>query len=161
MDDFGIYTWQDGRMYEGFYREDKKHGYGIYTWSDQKKYSGWWYQGKQHGLGVFISKEGAKRKFGVWEDGKKIRWFSREEVIAIESGQIDDLREIFQENPEQSNLKIREFSKQFLAPAIFYQARQKLITKIKELKIPVEVPLLVVDEQLQEEDEDDEEDQHK
>lgn len=86
MDDFGIYTWQDGRMYEGFYREDKKHGYGIYTWSDQKKYSGWWYQGKQHGLGVFISKEGAKRKFGVWEDGKKVRWFSREEVTAIESG---------------------------------------------------------------------------
>jgi hypothetical protein len=43
MDDFGIYTWQDGRMYEGFYLEDKKHGYGIYTWSDQKKYSGWWH----------------------------------------------------------------------------------------------------------------------
>ena len=86
MDDFGIYTWQDGRMYEGFYKEDKKHGYGVYTWSDQKKYSGWWHQGKQHGLGVFISREGGKRKFGVWEDGKKVRWFTREEVFAIESG---------------------------------------------------------------------------
>jgi hypothetical protein len=21
-------------MYEGFYREDKKHGFGVYTWSD-------------------------------------------------------------------------------------------------------------------------------
>jgi len=24
MDEFGIYVWQDGRRYEGFYKEDKK-----------------------------------------------------------------------------------------------------------------------------------------
>jgi hypothetical protein len=53
MDGFGIYTWSDGRTYEGFYKEDKKHGYGIYKWSDSKSYSGWWYQGKQHGLGIY------------------------------------------------------------------------------------------------------------
>lgn len=153
MDDFGIYTWQDGRMYEGFYIEDKKHGYGVYTWSDQKKYSGWWVSGKQHGLGVFISREGAKRKFGVWEDGKKVRWFNTEEVQAIESGQVEDLRELFVENPELSADKIAEFSRQFLPPAAFYQARQRLINKIKELRIPVEVPLLVVDEQQEEEEE--------
>ena len=84
MDDFGIYTWQDGRTYEGFYQDDKKHGYGVYTWSDQKKYAGWWSNGKQHGIGVFISKEG-KKKMGLWEDGKKIRWFNSEEVKLIES----------------------------------------------------------------------------
>ena len=88
MDDFGIYTWQDGRMYEGFYRDDKKHGYGIYTWSDQKKYAGWWSLGKQHGLGVFISKEG-KKKLGIWEEGKKLRWLSKDEVQAIEDGDMD------------------------------------------------------------------------
>ena len=138
MDDFGIYTWQDGRMYEGFYLEDKKHGYGVYTWSDQKKYSGWWHQGKQHGLGVFISREGAKRKFGVWEDGKKARWFnSTEEVEAIESGKVEDLREIFVEHPEASADKIQAFTRHFLPPSSFYQARQSLIGKIKELKIPV------------------------
>lgn len=85
MDAFGIYTWQDGRMYEGFYQEDKKHGYGIYTWSDQKKYAGWWSNGKQHGIGVFVSKEGRK-KLGLWEDGKKLRWFSGEEAKLIENG---------------------------------------------------------------------------
>lgn len=26
----GIYTWKDGRRYEGEYLNDKKHGYGIY-----------------------------------------------------------------------------------------------------------------------------------
>ena len=91
MDDFGIYTWQDGRMYEGFYLDDKKHGYGIYTWSDKKKYSGWWYQGKQHGLGEFVSREGGKKKFGVWEDGKKVKWFSSEEIKVIESNQYIDI----------------------------------------------------------------------
>lgn len=153
MDDFGIYTWQDGRMYEGFYLEDKKHGYGIYTWSDQKKYSGWWHQGKQHGLGVFISCEGAKRKFGVWEDGKKVRWFSSQaEVDAIESGKIEDLREIFTNAPDASAAKVQEFSRQFLPPASFFQARHNLIGKIKELKIPVQVPLLVVEEEESEDD---------
>ena len=34
MDEFGLYTWSDGRMYDGFYKDDKKHSYGIYTWSD-------------------------------------------------------------------------------------------------------------------------------
>ena len=60
---------------------------------------------------VFISREGAKNKFGVWEDGKKIRWFSKEEVYAVESGQIEDLRVIFSENPEASANKIAEFTR--------------------------------------------------
>lgn len=30
----GIYTWKDGRRYEGEYQFDKKHGYGIYIWAD-------------------------------------------------------------------------------------------------------------------------------
>lgn len=28
----GIYTWKDGRRYEGEYLNDRKHGFGIYTW---------------------------------------------------------------------------------------------------------------------------------
>jgi hypothetical protein len=59
----------------------------VYTWSDSKKYAGWWSNGKQHGLGVFISVEG-KRKLGVWEDGKKLKWLSEEEAKDIESGKI-------------------------------------------------------------------------
>ena len=61
------------------------------------------------------------------------------------------MREIFVENPEASAEKISEFPRQFLPPSQFYQSRQRLISKIKELKIPVEVPLVVVEEQ---EDED-------
>ena len=28
----GIYTWPDGRKYEGSYVQDKKEGQGEYTW---------------------------------------------------------------------------------------------------------------------------------
>ena len=30
MEGVGVYTWNDGRKYEGEYKDDKKHGYGIY-----------------------------------------------------------------------------------------------------------------------------------
>jgi hypothetical protein len=49
--------------------------------------------------------------------------------------------------------KIRDFDRQFHPPVDFYHARQQLITIIKELKINVEVPLLVVEEMEEEDDE--------
>ena len=68
----GVYTWKDGRMYEGDYENDRKHGYGIYTWNDGKQYEGWWQNGKQHGEGIY-RKDGRDRR-GIWEDGKRIKW---------------------------------------------------------------------------------------
>lgn len=45
MHGFGIYTWKDGRRYEGSYNLNKKHGKGTYTYSDGSKYSGEWVEG--------------------------------------------------------------------------------------------------------------------
>ena len=59
----------------------------------------------------------------MWEEGKKVRWFAREEVFAIESGQVEDLSEIFADKPEESNEKIAEFSRQFLPPSQFFMGR--------------------------------------
>jgi hypothetical protein len=53
----GIYTWKDGRRYEGEYLHDKKNGYGVYSWADGrsiilfnlqflKEYEGMWANGK-------------------------------------------------------------------------------------------------------------------
>lgn len=30
----GVFTWPDGRRFEGFYINDKKHGDGLFTWPD-------------------------------------------------------------------------------------------------------------------------------
>ena len=42
----GVYTWKDGRKYEGEYKNDKKDGHGVYCWADGKKYDGNWTDGK-------------------------------------------------------------------------------------------------------------------
>ena len=36
----GIYTWKDGRKYEGEFKDNFKYGYGIYEWGDGRKYEG-------------------------------------------------------------------------------------------------------------------------
>jgi len=40
MEGQGIFTWVDGRKYEGDYLDDKKHGYGKFTWPDGRVYKG-------------------------------------------------------------------------------------------------------------------------
>lgn len=36
----GIFTWLDGRKYEGEYVNDLKEGYGVFSRSDGKVYDG-------------------------------------------------------------------------------------------------------------------------
>jgi len=38
----GVFSWADGRKYEGDYFDDKKQGQGIFTWPDGRKYDGEW-----------------------------------------------------------------------------------------------------------------------
>jgi len=40
MEGQGVFTWVDGRKYEGEYLDDKKHGYGKFVWPDGRIYKG-------------------------------------------------------------------------------------------------------------------------
>ena len=111
MDRFGIYEWSDGRSYQGFYCNDKKHGFGIYIWADGKRYEGYWYEGKQHGIGTFTSASG-KTKMGLWEDGKKLKWIQESERHTYES-----TYKIFES--DESNEKARVMQMQFGIPKTF------------------------------------------
>lgn len=42
----GVFSWPDGRRYEGEYLEDKKHGFGIYSWTNGRQYAGQWENGQ-------------------------------------------------------------------------------------------------------------------
>ena len=84
----GVYTWQDGRKYEGEYKDDKKHGYGVYTWQDGRIYEGYWFRGKQHGLGRYAVPDSAL-KHGLWEEGKRIEWFEEDVRERIERGEFN------------------------------------------------------------------------
>lgn len=45
----GQFTWIDGKVYNGDYKDDKKEGFGEFKWPDGKIYRGQWKDGKQHG----------------------------------------------------------------------------------------------------------------
>ena len=74
MDGKGIFTWPDGRRFEGEYKEDKKEGYGELEWNKGKKYKGNWKNGKQHGEGYFYSAKNLTWRKGLWDNGKRIKW---------------------------------------------------------------------------------------
>ena len=46
MNGKGVFTWPDGRRYEGEYNGDKKEGYGKFFWPDGRQYAGLWMNGK-------------------------------------------------------------------------------------------------------------------
>ena len=72
MDGRGIFTWLDGRRYEGEYKNDKKEGYGVFMFRDGRVYEGEWKNGKQHGRGLFRKKNVTRE--GVWENGERVKW---------------------------------------------------------------------------------------
>ena len=73
MDGKGVFTWKDGRRYEGEYKEDKKDGFGIYI-AKGKKYEGGWKDGHQHGEGTISTAGNDEVKKGIWHEGKRIKW---------------------------------------------------------------------------------------
>ena len=73
MNGHGVFTWHDGRIYEGEYRDDQKEGFGVYI-AKGKRYEGEWQGGKQHGKGTMSTEGKPEKKAGLWEDGKRIKW---------------------------------------------------------------------------------------
>ena len=88
MKGFGIYTWPGGRKYIGFYLNDQKEGYGIYYWNDGRIFKGWWSNNRQFGLGIYLCEE-EEEKYGLWEKGKRIMWFSQDQIDMINNKKYD------------------------------------------------------------------------
>ncbi len=40
-----MFSWPDGRRYEGNYYEDQKTGHGVFNWTDGRMYDGFWKDG--------------------------------------------------------------------------------------------------------------------
>ena len=52
----GRHLWRNGfgeNVYDGEYRDGKRHGFGVYRWSNQDRYEGEWDSGKRQGSGVY------------------------------------------------------------------------------------------------------------
>jgi len=68
-----MFTWPDGRCYEGDYVDDKKQGYGVFKWPDGRVYEGAWFNGKQHGRGTYQASVRGEKKEGEWKEGKRLK----------------------------------------------------------------------------------------
>ena len=65
----GVFTWADGRRYEGEFYHGLLHGRGSFTWPDGSSYTGEWQNNLPHGKGVYVWPDGT-RLDGEWEEGK-------------------------------------------------------------------------------------------
>jgi hypothetical protein len=45
----------------------------VFTWPDGRKYEGNWFNGKQHGTGTYHTSKGEVKQ-GEWKEGKRVRW---------------------------------------------------------------------------------------
>lgn len=103
MHGYGHYFYTDGITYVGMFENDKKRGFGIYTWPDGRKYEGWWHGGKQHGVGSYFDPKKGALKCGLWEHGKRVKWFDEEAVSLINKHRFD-VRSHFADPPKSGAL---------------------------------------------------------
>ena len=131
MEGMGIYIWNDGRVYSGQYKDDKKHGFGVYTWADGRCYEGFWYKGKQHGLGTYVVPKEQKLKYGLWEDGKRIEWFNDAQIKDIKNMQLDYTQFFHQTDSE----RMIEQNAAFRKPGMFEDKLSEVKRRIAKLNI--------------------------
>jgi len=46
MNGKGLFTWPNGKKYEGEFLNDKRHGFGKFYWPDGRTYEGEFFKGK-------------------------------------------------------------------------------------------------------------------
>lgn len=64
---FGVYVWNDGSKYTGYWMNNAANGFGKLEHEDGETYEGNWLNDKAHGYGEFRSKEGTVYK-GEWRE---------------------------------------------------------------------------------------------
>ena len=60
----------DGNIYDGEYKDNKRHGKGVSTFKDGSKYEGKFKNGDYDGHGILYYKDGSKQYEGEWKNHK-------------------------------------------------------------------------------------------
>jgi len=64
----GIYLHADGMKYNGSFANDKRNGYGTFYWTDGSYHAGNWKDGNQNGQGSYTKTDGTLQ-VGKWDNG--------------------------------------------------------------------------------------------
>ncbi len=63
---YGVYTWEDGERYEGYWVNSKRKGQGTNYFASGQKYIGEWKDDQRHGYGTAYYADGTS-KAGMWD----------------------------------------------------------------------------------------------
>jgi hypothetical protein len=69
----GKYKWANGDTYEGEFSFDKKDGFGKYIFASGERYEGEWKNDLREGKGIIHTKEGKVMAEGIWKNDKFIK----------------------------------------------------------------------------------------
>ena len=84
MEGEGIFTWSNGKRYEGNYVNNQKNGFGKFI-NPPKIYEGFWEDGKPHGKGKITN--GEKTHYRIWNKGVIIKKDNESELLSLISEQ--------------------------------------------------------------------------
>lgn len=68
-DGYGTYYYNDGGIYDGFFKNGYRNGPGIYSFTDGSYYSGNWVDGRKEGFAMYSWKDGSMF-FGYYKNEK-------------------------------------------------------------------------------------------
>ena len=69
----GTYTWADGAVYDGEWKDNKRNGKGTNTWPDGDVHEGEYKDDKMNGHGKWSNRNGSILYDGMWKDNKPIK----------------------------------------------------------------------------------------
>ena len=75
----------------GEFTHSKEQGEGTFTYADGNIYIGKWKNGKMDGLGIFLDMENKTKRQGRWKDGKRQEWITNPETINTSNSPIKRL----------------------------------------------------------------------
>ncbi|MBN1250964.1 MAG: caspase family protein [Bacteroidales bacterium] len=68
---YGVFTWQTGEKYIGYWKNNKRNGQGKNLWANGEKYEGNWLNDKRNDYGIQIYPD-KTTKIGFWKEDKYI-----------------------------------------------------------------------------------------
>ena len=116
---YGEFIFGD-KLYVGYFLMDQKDGFGISYWKNNDKlYIGFWKNNKRNGFGKIVF--GNKIKYGVWDNEKKIEGFNNDEEAFnyLENNNLIDYRKYFEFDKEEIiNYLDKYYEENFISPCI-------------------------------------------